>query len=154
MSILNEIKRHQKFNNLWFDRDKLMLSLGIDITERKYMDLGNIDVASLSDLMMKSLMWMETLNEIHSTAKKMKMDEELEVDRVFNEVIKKLSKEVKATEAKAAAKTHEEYVASQKRYNTISAYVDYLDRLITNLDKYHYAIKGKIDSLRNVERKY
>jgi len=157
MGILSDIRQHAGLKEIWIDRNKLMMSLGIDLENAEYIVLNQLSPEEVADLLVKSLMWMETINEKVGTAKKFKMDEELERDRVFNDVVRKLmgiEDGLKVTEAKAAAKSHHEYVADSKRYNTLAAYVDYLSRLLDNLDKYHYAIKSRIDAARNIERKY
>lgn len=153
MSILNEIKRNERYKDIWVDRDAIFKSLGIDLTERRYLSLSELSYAELDDLLMKSVMWMETVSELVSTAKRMRMDREAETDRLYNEALRRIDIK-KATEAKAEAKSAPEYLASLRLFNTLYAYVDYLERLVTNLDKYHYAIKSKVDSNKNIERKY
>ena len=98
-------------------------------------------------------MWMEYIRGVLSKAKKFKMDEELDKDSIMNRVLAQ-SPAKKVTEAKADAKSDPLYVEAHKRYNTLSAYVDYLERLLVNLDKYHYVMKAKMESMRNIERKY
>lgn len=153
MSILDEIKRHETYKSVWVDRNEIMRSLGVDLDRREFLDLSAMAIDELSDLLVKSLMWMETINERLATAKKFRLDKELESDRIMNQVLRGLDTK-KVTEAKAEAKSHPDYIAAYKTYNTLYAYVDYLERLITNLDKYHYVIKSRIDYNRNIERKY
>lgn len=153
MSILDDIRRHESYKSVWIDRNAIMKSLGIDLDKREFVDLSVLPPDALYDLLVKSLMWMETINEILATAKKYRLDKELEADRVMNQVLRGLDTK-KVTEAKAEAKSHPDYISAYRTYNTLYAYVDYLERLLTNLDKYHYAIKSKIDHNRNIERKY
>lgn len=153
MSILDEVRSNEKYKSIWVDRNSLLKSIGIDLTERRFVNLSEISHEELYDLLMKSLMWMETISEVTATAKKLRMDKELETDRLYNDALRQIDAK-KATEAKAEAKSNPQYISSLKGYNTLYAYVDYLERLMTNLDRYHYAIKGKIDSNRNIERKY
>jgi hypothetical protein len=154
MSVLNELLKVEKFKSIWIDRNKLMDSLGINLDRREFLDLSSIGIDELYELMMKSLMWMEYISDVLSRAKKLKMDEELEKDAVLNRVLAMGTPDKKVTEAKAEAKSHPDYLEAHKRYNTLVAYVDYLDRLLVNLDKYHYVMKAKMESSRNIERKY
>jgi hypothetical protein len=131
-----------------------MNSLGIDIENRRYIDLSQIPIEEISDLVMKSLMWMETINETLGTAKKAYMDQKLEVENVFNRAIRNIPDKTKVSEAKAEAKSNPEYLEAEKSSNLLSAYVEYLNRLLDNLDKYHYVLKGRLDSHKNIERKY
>lgn len=153
MSVLDDLLRTEKFKAIWIDRVKLMNSIGIDIDKREFLDLSAIGTDELYDLMMKSLMWMEYISDVLSKAKKFKMDEELEKDSAMNRVLA-MSNAKKVTEAKADAKSHPEYIEAHKKYNTLVAYVDYLERLLVNLDKYHYVMKAKMESMRSIERKY
>lgn len=152
-SILSEISKYDSLSVIHIDRNRIMNSLGIDLDNNQFINLSGLHIEELNDLIMKSLTWMERLNEILSTAKKISMDLSLESDKVFNEAVRR-SGESRATEAKAAAKTSEEYLSYQKKVNLISSYVDYLERLLKNLDKIHYAVKGRLDSLRGVELKH
>jgi len=152
-SILQEINSYDSLSVIQIDREKILNSLGIDLENGQFIDLSNLHIEELNELIMKSLIWMERLNEVVSTTKKIYMDLSLESDKIFNEAVRK-SGSTKATDAKAAAKTSEEYLSYQKKVNLISAYVDYLERLIKNLDKIHYAVKGRLDSLRGLELKH
>jgi hypothetical protein len=151
--ILDEVLKIEKFRKVWIDRKKLMNSLGIDLDTRTFLDLRNIQPDELYDLMVKTVMWMDTVGHTLSTSRKLMMDEELERDSVMNRVLSN-STAARASEAKAEAKSDPAYLDAHQRYNTICAYVDYLDRLLTNIDKYHYVIKAKMESLRSVERKH
>jgi len=153
MSVLDEILQTEKYRKIWIDSAKLMNSIGINIEKREFLDLSAMGSDELYDLMMKSLMWMEYISGVLSKAKKFKMDEELDKDSIMNRVLAQ-SPAKKVTEAKADAKSDPQYVEAHKRYNTLSAYVDYLERLLVNLDKYHYVMKAKMESMRNIERKY
>lgn len=153
-SIVEQIKSHSKYSKLSIDNGKLMNSLGIDIVNRRYLDLSHIPNEQISDLVLKSLMWMETINELMATVKKTYMDQKLEVDVVFNKAMRNLPTNIKVSEAKAEAKTNHEYVEAEKNTNLLSSYVDYLSRLLDNLDKYHYVLKGRLDHAKNIERKY
>lgn len=152
-SILEEILSHESLEVIHIDRNRILNSLGIDLENSQFINLSNLHTEELNDLIMKSLTWMERLNEVLSTAKKIYMDLSLESDKVFSEAVRK-SGHTKATDAKAAAKMSEEYLAYQKKVNLISAYVDYLERLVKNLDKIHYSVKGRLDALRGVELKH
>ena len=153
MNVLEELLQTEKYKKIWIDSAKLMNSIGIDIEKREFLDLSAMGADELYDLMMKSLMWMEYISGVLSKAKKFKMDEELDKDSIMNRVLAQ-SPAKKVTEAKADAKSDPLYVEAHKRYNTLSAYVDYLERLLVNLDKYHYVMKAKMESMRNIERKY
>lgn len=153
-SILDEIKNHGSFKHLWIDSVGIHRSLGIDLKARAFLELTKSTPEELYDLLMKSLMWMETISEVLSTAKKLRQDKELEVDTSLNQALRNAGGGGKVTENKAVAKSHPEYIAAVKLYNTIYAYADYLERLLVNLDRYHYAIKSRIDASRNIERKY
>jgi nitrous oxide reductase len=157
-SILEEIRNYQSLSAIFIDRDRILRSLGIDLENSQFINLSNTGIEELNDLIMKSLSWMERLNEVLATAKKISMDLSLESDKVFNEAIREanLSSEGsrKVSDVKAIAKTSEIYIAYQKKLNLISSYVDYLERLVKNLDKIHYAVKGRLDSLRGVELKH
>ena len=153
MSVLDEILQTEKYRKIWIDSAKLMNSIGINIEKQEFLDLSAMGSDELYDLMMKSLMWMEYISGVLSKAKKFKMDEELDKDSIMNRVLAQ-SPAKKVTEAKADAKSDPQYVEAHKRYNTLSAYVDYLERLLVNLDKYHYVMKAKMESMRNIERKY
>lgn len=134
-----------------------MRSLGIDLEERTYWSLADIGISELPDLLFKSLMTLEYISETLSTAKKLYLDQNLETERVYSDVVKRLiSMEdgYKVTEARAHAKTHDEYIQSAKKLNTLDAYVDYLNRLIENLNRYHYTVKSRIDGMKQVEKKY
>jgi hypothetical protein len=152
-SILEEIKQYDALKSIQIDRNRIMNSLGIDLENSQFINLSNMHVEELNDLIMKSLTWMERLNEVLATSKKIYLDLELEADKVFNEQIR-ASQATKATDAKALAKTSDEYIRYQKKVNLLNAYVDYLERLIKNIDKLHYAIKGRLDSVRGVELKH
>lgn len=153
-SIIEQVASHSKYSSLAINTHKLMNSLGVDIVNRRYIDLGDIPREEISDLVMKSLMWMETINETLGTVKKAYMDQKLEVDSVFNRAIRNLPQKTKVSEAKAEAKSNPEYIQAERDSNLLSAYVDYLNRLLDNLDKYHYVLKGRIDASKNIERKY
>jgi hypothetical protein len=152
-SILEEIKQYEALKSIQIDRNRIMNSLGIDLENSQFINLSNIHTEELNDLIMKSLTWMERLNEVLATSKKIYLDLELEADKVFNEQIR-LSQGTKATDAKALAKTSPEYIKYQKKVNLLNAYVDYLERLLKNIDKLHYALKGRLDSVRGVELKH
>jgi len=152
--IVEQIKNNSKYGSLAIDNRKLMHSLGIDLENRRYIDLSNIPNEEISDLVMKSLMWMETINEVLASTKKSYMDQKLEVDNVFNKALKNLPQKTKVSEAKAEAKTNHEYLQAEKNSNMLSSYVDYLNRLLDNLDKYHYVLKSRLDHAKNIERKY
>jgi hypothetical protein len=152
-SILEEIKQYDALKSIQIDRNKIMNSLGIDLENGQFINLSNMHVPELNDLVIKSLTWMERLNEVLATSKKIYLDLELEADKVFNEQIR-ASQATKATDAKALAKTSDDYIRYQKKVNLLNAYVDYLERLIKNIDKFHYAIKGRLDSIRGVELKH
>lgn len=152
-SILDDLLKVEKYKKIWIDKQKLLNSMGIDIDKREFIDLSSLSIDDLNDLMVKSIMWMEYISDVLSRAKKFKMDEELERDSVMNRLLA-MSEAKKVTEAKASAKSHPEYIEAHQKYNTLVAYVDYLDRLLVNLDKYHYVIKAKMESSRNIERKY
>jgi hypothetical protein len=154
MSVLSELLKVERFKSIWIDRNKLMDSLGINLDKREFLDLSSISIDELYELMMKSLMWMEYISDVLSRAKKLKMDEELDKDAAMNRALAMTQPDRKVTEAKAEAKSNPEYLDAHKRYNTLVAYVDYLDRLLVNLDKYHYVMKAKMESSRNIERKY
>lgn len=153
MSILSEIKRHEKYSGVWLDSKQIMRSLGIDLDKGEFVDLSVLTHDQLYDLLMKSLMWMETINETLSTSKKLRLDKELETDRIINQILRSLDAK-KVSEAKAEAKSHPSYISASKDFNLLYSYVDYLERILTNIDKYHYAIKSKIEQTRNIERKY
>jgi hypothetical protein len=152
-SVLQEIKEHDELKTIHINRNLIMNSLGIDLENSQFIDLSNIHTEELNDIIMKSLTWMERLNEVLATSKKIYLDLNLEADKVFNEAIRK-SPGAKATDAKASAKTSDEYIRYQKRVNLLDAYVDYLERLIKNIEKIHYAVKGRLDAIRGVEVKH
>ncbi len=141
-------------SELTIDRKKLMGSLGINLETREFIDLSSMGVEELYDLMMKSLMWMEHISEILSRAKKIKLDKELESDLALSESMSKVSSASKVAGMKAEAKLNPEYVNAKREYNKIAVYVDYLERLLVNLDRFHYVIKSRIDHSKNIERKY
>ena len=151
--ILDEILNNAKFRKVWIDRNKLMNSMGFDLEKRTFLDLSNISPEELYELMLKTILWMDTIGNTLSTAKKMMLDEELHRDGQMNLILAR-STAARASEAKAEAKSDPEYLEAHQRYNTIYAYVDYLERVLTNIDKYHYVIKSKIESLRVLERRY
>lgn len=158
-SILEEIDRYEALAVIKIDRARILNSLGLDIENSRFLNLSNLGIPELNDLLMKSLTWIERVNEVLSTAKKISMDLELEGERIFNEQLRRASSggdggSVKVTDAKAAAKTSEEYVVHQRKVNLLSAYVDYLERFSKNLDKMHYAFKGRLDSMRGMEQKH
>ena len=98
---------------------------------------------------------MEYVNEILSTAKRLKNDLQAEMDEVLTQVVARLlDSGSKITEARLTARAEPDYVYHLKSYNLLDAYCDYLDRFSSILDKYHYVVKSRIDSLRNIERKY
>jgi hypothetical protein len=152
-SILQEIKEYSELKSIFIDRNSIMNSLGIDLENGKFIDLSNMHTEELNDIIMKSLGWMERLNEILATSKKIYLDLGLEADRVFNNAIRK-STTSKVADAKAVAKTSEEYIKHQKQVNLMDAYVDYLERLIKNIEKIHYAVKGRLDAVKGVEIKH
>ncbi|MCA1800731.1 MAG: hypothetical protein LC650_05510 [Actinobacteria bacterium] len=153
-SIIEQVRSHSKYNSLAVNNKNLMKSLGVDLENKRFLDLGTIPNEEVSDLIMKSLMWMETINELLGTVKKANMDQKLEVESVFNRAMRNLPEKVKVSEAKAEAKSNPEYISAEKNSNLLSAYVDYLSRLLDNLDKYHYVLKSRIDHAKNIERKY
>lgn len=152
-SILQEIQTYDALKSIQIDRNKIMNSLGIDLENSQFVDLSNMHTEELNDIIMKSLTWMERLNEVLATSKKIYLDLGLEADKVFNEQIRK-STTSKATDAKALAKTSDDYIKYQKKVNLLNAYVDYLERLIKNIEKIHYAVKGRLDAIRGVELKH
>jgi predicted transcriptional regulator len=130
-----------------------MRSIGINLEDREFLDLSNIPLDELYDLLVKSVGWMENISSVLSLTKKLMLDEELEVNSVQAAAMSR-STSTKVTEARASAKADPAYLAAHTRYNTLVAYVEYLERLLVNLDRYHYVIKSKLESLRVVERKY
>lgn len=152
-SILDEIAQYESLSVIHINRNLILNSLGIDLENSRFINLSNIHTEELNDLIMKSLTWMERINEVLATAKKIQMDLELDADKVYNEEVR-TAKSARATEAKATAKSSEEYIRFQKKVNLLTSYVDYLERLSKNLDKIHYAVKGRLDSLKGVEMKY
>jgi len=152
-SILDEIRSYDALKSIQIDRNKIMNSLGIDLENSQFIDLSNIHTEELNDIIMKSLTWLERLNEVLATSKKIYLDLGLEADKVFNQEIRK-SAAGKATDAKALAKTSDEYIRHQKKVNLLDAYVDYLERLIKNIEKIHYAVKGRLDAIKGVELKH
>lgn len=153
-SVVEQIRSHSKYSSLAVNNKNLMKSLGVDIENKRYLDLSTIPSEEVSDLIMKSLMWMETINELLGTVKKASMDQKLEVDSVFNHTMRNLPDKVKVSEAKAEAKSNPDYINAERNSNLLAAYVDYLSRLLDNLDKYHYVLKSRIDHSKNIERKY
>jgi len=157
MSILEDIHQHHEYSSIWIDRDMLMRSLGIDLTTREYIVLNDVTPNELGELLLKSLMWMETVNELTSTSKKLKLDKELERDKCYDDRLHTLiltDPTIKMTEAKAIASSHKEYINLSKELNLLTAYVEYLSRLLDNLDRYHYVIKSRVETLKSIERKY
>jgi hypothetical protein len=152
-SILEEIQGYDALKPIHIDRNKIMNSLGIDLENSQFIDLSNIHIEELNDIIMKSLTWLERLNEVLATSKKIYLDLGLEADKIFNQEIRK-SSAGKATDAKALAKTSDEYIRHQKKVNLLDAYVDYLERLIKNIEKIHYAVKGRVDAIKGVEIKH
>ena len=152
-SILEEIKSYDALKVIHIDRNHILDSLGIDVVSGQFINLSTIPAEELHELIMKSLTWLERINEVLATAKKIEMDLNLEADKIFNEELRK-SNSSKATEAKASAKSSQAYVTYQKKVNLISSYVDYLERLVKNLEKIHYSVKGRLDALRGVELKH
>ena len=153
-SILTEVNSNANLKPIWLDREKLMNSLGIDIENRKFIDLSTVDNQTLADLEVKSLMWIETVNEILATTEKLEKDLELEIDTQVNRALKAAPSSTKVTEARSAAKSTDDYVRLQKGLNTVSAYAKYLSRLLDNLEKVHYTIKGRSGRMAKIERKY
>lgn len=152
-SILEEIQSYESLSVIHIDRKRILDSLGIDIESGQFINLSTLHIEELNDLIMKSLTWLERLNEVLATAKKIEMDLNLEADKIFNEQLRN-SNTSKATEAKALAKSSQTYVTHQKKVNLISSYVDYLERLVKNLEKIHYSVKGRLDALRGMEVKH
>jgi hypothetical protein len=152
-SILEEIQSYDALKPIHIDRNKIMNSLGIDLENSQFIDLSNVHTEELNDIIMKSLTWLERINEVLATAKKIYLDLGLEADKIFNQEIRK-SSAGKATDAKALAKTSDEYIRHQKKVNLLDAYVDYLERLIKNIEKIHYAVKGRLDAIKGVEIKH
>lgn len=153
LSILDEIEQNDSLRVIRVDREKIMKSLGIDLREGQFLNLSNLHTEELNDLTMKSLTWLERLNEILSTAKKIYMDMDLETNKIFNEQVRN-SGMSKATDAKAAAKTSDDYIRYQKKVNLLNAYVDYLERLVKNVEKLHYTFKARLEAIKGVEVKH
>lgn len=128
--------------------------MGIDLSARTFIDLSQMDADELMDVLAKSIMWMESLNNTYSLAKKYMLDEELEMSVVLNRILSRPTQGRKVAEAKAEGKADPEYISANKRFNLIASYVDYLERILVNLDKFHYVIKAKLEYMRSLEYKY
>lgn len=157
ITILDEVKRFPELSHIQIDRDSIMRSIGVNLSSLEYTPLSSLGMDDLPDLQFKSLMWLEYLNEILSTAEKEYLDQNLETERVYSTSVKLIMSQntsYRVTEAKAHAKTHPDYIAHMQKLHTLKAYTDYLERLIDNINKYHYTIKGRIEGMKQVERKY
>lgn len=150
---MDRILKNPKYASIQIDRGEILDSIGLYLDKKQFLDLSQVPPGDLYDLLMKTIMWMERVSDALSRAEKMKLDEELERDVVMNRVISTLTAK-RVSEAKAAAKSHAEYIEAHQRYNSLVAYVDYLKRLISNLEKYHYVIKSRVELMSSVERKY
>lgn len=156
--ILESIRQYPELSHIYIDRDTIMQSIGVNLNTLEYTPLTSIGVDDLPDLQFKSLMWLEYLNERLGDTQREYLDQNLESERVYSTSVKNImSKEpatYKVTEAKAHAKSHPDYINHMKKLHVLKSYADYLERLIENLNKYHYTIKGRNEGLRQVERKY
>lgn len=142
-----------EYAGIQINRDELLNSIGLYLDKNQFLDLSQIPYGDMYDLLLKSIVWMEKVSDALSRAEKLKLDEELERDVVMNRVLSTIQTK-RVSEAKAAAKSHADYISANKRYNALVAYVDYLKRLLVNLEKYHYVIKSRVEAQQAIERKY
>lgn len=153
--LIEELKKYEKFKHLVVDRNEAMNSLGMDIQNHEFVDLNKIPLEELNDLIVKSLMWIETINEKLYTAVKYKLDAEIERDKyIANGVKILLDSGSKTNDAKSQVKGTVEYVEAHKKLNTLEAYCEYLKSLVENIQRYHYVIKSRIDSMKSIQSKY
>lgn len=157
MQLLQEVKKYPDFKHIWLDRDQLTRSLGFDIVAREYIDLTAVGVSELGDLLVKSVMWLETVNELLGNTDKLYLDQLLEVGRVYATELKNvmaIDSSLKITEGATHAKATRPYIEASKKANTLKAYSKFLERLIENINKLHYTIKSRDERMHHVERKY
>lgn len=150
MKLLKEISNYPEFAPITVDLSRLRSTLGIDFNEG-YANFSEMPLEEVSDLLMVSIVWMEYVNERLAYAKKLRMDEELLRDKIIDDAIATSNK---VTEARSIAKSSASYLTHAKRAILLSAYCDFLIRLLENLDKVHYVVKATVDSARAAERKY
>lgn len=153
MSKKHEILEHEEYSHLHIDSDDLMKALGMDINGGRFIDLHQINAQELSELAMKSVMWMERLSRILALVEKTRLDEELARDVIVNRGITG-SSETRVSAAKAGAKSDTKYISAEKRLNMIVSWKDYIARLMNILDKYHYVVKDRLKVEDQVEKKY
>lgn len=142
---------------MYLDRTRLHRSLGVDLDNREFVSLTKLGVSELPDFLMKSWMWMETINEYLTDTEKFHLDQGVETERVFAVVVKSIMAQeegYKVTEARAHAKSHPDYVEQTKKLNTLDSYVNYLKRLYDNLSRYHYMVKSRMDYVQSSEKGY
>lgn len=153
MSVLQKILKNPDYKDVWVDRQAMMRSIGIDLDGRTYVDLSALGPTELFDLLTKTVMWEETLNEALTNAEEKRDDTQVDADAVYNKVLT-LADTKNVAQAKASAESNPTYISIKKQVNTLKAYVGYLERGIKNISKWHYVIKLKIESSNMVERKY
>lgn len=154
MSIFNSLNKEGHLDGLEIDVDNAFNSLGIGNFSKgdfSYVDLSNINPDELEEIVIRTVGWSQYLNNVVTLTDKRRRDAETRMEAVINKLLSQST--MKVTEAKAAAKGSEAYINANYQFNTLEAYHDYLERVMSNLDKFHYIAKQKLQILQGLAQK-
>lgn len=115
-----------------------------------YIDLANTTPHELYDLMPRIVGWSVYVSETMASTDKRRRDAETEMEAILNKLVATSTQKV--TEAKASAKGSDKYVSASYKYNTLEVYHDYLERVLDNLEKFHYIIKMRAQSVQAIKQ--
>ena len=142
-------------NDLELDNDHVLLQIGLGRMingKFEYTDLSQTSGDHCYDLCIRAIRFQEYISRILSLTQKRKKDAEAELEEILNRALT-TKRELKVTEAKAAAKGSPEYTRAARKISALSAWADYLDRLGDVLEKYHYLAKKRLDEIQSQYRK-
>lgn len=151
--MFHELNKEGYLDGLELDVENAFDTLGIGSFRNgnfSYIDLVNSTPEELYDLMPRIVGWAIYVSERMAETDKRRRDSETEMDAILNKLISTSTQKV--TEAKATAKGSEAYIKASYRYNTLEVYHDYLERVLTNLDKFHYIVKMRIQLQQGIKQ--
>jgi hypothetical protein len=154
-SLFERMNEEGHINGLDIKKKIWLTKLGLYGEEDRVIliDLNETATQELNDLLVDSLYYIENISEVLAECDKRKRDAESDMDVVFNRAVSSQTG-LKVTEAKALAKGSEIYQTAQKKYNTLYAWSDYLKRYMDTLEKYHYAVKNRLQIVQTVKDKH
>jgi hypothetical protein len=152
--VLNEEKH---LEGLELDKEEILRLMGLGRINKatnkfEWDDVFQFSQEDCYDAAVKAVRYQEYAAEVLAMTQKRRKDSEAAVDGVLNKSMV-ANRGMKATEARAAAKGSDEYVAISRRIASLTAWEDYLERFVDVLEKYHYLAKKRLDELNSQHRK-